>query len=79
MPALYPLTYLAPQQYLKNVPPMRTNYSSYLNRRKHNFEASIHIFSLLYPNIGFASFIYQDYQNSLKDGNLSKTYTENFT
>lgn len=77
MPALYPLTY--PFTYIKSVLPMRTNCSSYLDRRKHNFEVSISIFSFLYPNIVFASFIYQDYQNSFKDANLSKTYPENVT
>lgn len=66
-------------QYNSYVLSMRTNYASYLDRRKYHFQVSIPIFSLLYPNIVFASFIYQDYQNSLKDANLSKTYTENFT
>lgn len=46
-----------PFQYNSYVPSMRTNYSSYLDRGKHCFEVSILIFSLLYPNIGFASFI----------------------
>lgn len=55
---------------------MRTNYSSYVDRRKHYFQVSIPIFSLLYPNIGFASLIYQDYQNSLKFANLFKTLRE---